>query len=117
MSEHRHTPPTLPMHVWRSLHSHFAERIAQADDLGQHLRSLIGWTFQRFLDAHSQGMLVTHLQRRNELDWYVIDYLAEHHYTVTACSPQALGIGADSLVEVEGKRLAEQLRKMLGGDS
>lgn len=106
--------PKLPMHAWRSLHSHYCERISQTDPLAEHLRRLTGYTFSGFIRAFGSGTLVTETKPHNGLDWYVINYSAGQQVAVVAACAPFLGLTGDRLVEIEAERATSYFERLLG---
>lgn len=115
MSDSAHPSPVrpkLPMHAWRSLHSHFAERISYGDALAEHLRTVVGFTFNDFIKALSTGLLTYEVTHHNGIDWYLVHYAAIRRTLVTAACVQFLGLTSDGVLAMEAERATEYFESL-----
>ena len=97
----------MPMHTWRSLHSHFAERISYADGIAEHLRTVVGFRFNDFIQAMSTGLLDYEMTHHNGIDWYLIHYTAIRRTLVVAACVQFLGLTGDAALAIEAERATD----------
>ena len=109
-----HVAPELPMHAWRSLHSHYCERIAQSDTLADQLRKVVGYPFANFAKAFRNGLLSAYTMRHNGVDWYIITFHGTRTASLVAACVPFLGMTTDTIVQVEAQR-ATAYFEQLGG--
>lgn len=113
-TDQHHVPPELPMHAWRSLHSHYCERIAKSDPLADQLRKVVGYPFDNFAKAFRNGLLSAHITPHNGVDWYILTFHGTRTASLVAACVPFLGMTTDTLVQVEAQRATAYFER-LGG--